>query len=338
MRPALAFMRGMEKAADSIGEIDFYDRLLEAVGSLVPHDLPALVRYSRTSPPDLVLPRIHRPNVEDRYGAYFYVFDPFYTYWRDGGAVGVVSLRLLAPADLWRSRYALEFLRDARIDDEIALFLPPFGDASPTLLLDRAKGRFSPAEMGRVRRVYPLVAAIHNAHLKLIIGTGADLSGTPFDGARPLRIVDQAGRELVATPAWHALLTGPGEIAGTVARLGATGPCTVALGPRLLRRTRLPYDFGPAPGGYCDMIVGAEGLAGAAPEGLPEALRSRLTVREVEIVTLTLQGFPVIEIARRLGLSRGTVKNHRGRIYDKLDITTERELFLEYISALRPPA
>ena len=50
---------------------------------------------------------------------------------------------------------------------------------------------------------------------------------------------------------------------------------------------------------------------------------------------LTLKGYPVIEIARKLGLSRGTVKNYRLAIYRKLDITTERELFGEYMAALR---
>ena len=43
----------------------------------------------------------------------------------------------------------------------------------------------------------------------------------------------------------------------------------------------------------------------------------------------------MIEIARKLGLSRGTVKNYRLAIYRKLDITTERELFGEYMAARR---
>ena len=53
------------------------------------------------------------------------------------------------------------------------------------------------------------------------------------------------------------------------------------------------------------------------------------------MVLLTLQGHPVIEIARRMGLSRGTVKNYRVAIYRKLDITTERELFGEFMAAQR---
>ena len=51
-------------------------------------------------------------------------------------------------------------------------------------------------------------------------------------------------------------------------------------------------------------------------------------------MALVLEGHPTATIAGRLALSRGTVKNLRRRIYDKLDITTKRELFLLYIEAL----
>ena len=49
---------------------------------------------------------------------------------------------------------------------------------------------------------------------------------------------------------------------------------------------------------------------------------------------LVLEGHPSATIAKRLGIGRGTVKNHRRRLYDKLDITTERELFLRYLEWL----
>ena len=52
--------------------------------------------------------------------------------------------------------------------------------------------------------------------------------------------------------------------------------------------------------------------------------------RERELVQLILAGHPTATIAERLGIAVGTVKNHRRRIYEKLDITTERELFLQF--------
>ena len=54
-----------------------------------------------------------------------------------------------------------------------------------------------------------------------------------------------------------------------------------------------------------------------------------LSAREREVATLILAGHPNAGIARRLGIAVGTVKNHRHSIYAKLDITTEREMFLQ---------
>jgi DNA-binding CsgD family transcriptional regulator len=76
------------------------------------------------------------------------------------------------------------------------------------------------------------------------------------------------------------------------------------------------------------------------PEELTE-LWPDLSSRERQLVGLILAGHPSATIAKRLGITLGTVKNHRRRIYQKLDITTERELFLQYfhqISAAQGPS
>lgn len=79
-------------------------------------------------------------------------------------------------------------------------------------------------------------------------------------------------------------------------------------------------------------------VAGQSPRphiaiGRGQHLWPELSSREQEVVRLILAGHPTAGIAGRLGLAPGTVKNHRRNIYSKLDITTERELFLQYIDA-----
>ena len=72
---------------------------------------------------------------------------------------------------------------------------------------------------------------------------------------------------------------------------------------------------------------------GASPQqkpSIPASLWPELSLRERELVQLILAGHPTANIAERLGITVGTVKNHRRRIYEKLDITTERELFLQF--------
>lgn len=62
-----------------------------------------------------------------------------------------------------------------------------------------------------------------------------------------------------------------------------------------------------------------------------EDLWPALTARECEVVSLILAGHASPEIARKLGIAPGTVRNHRLSIYAKLDITSEREVFLAYL-------
>jgi DNA-binding CsgD family transcriptional regulator len=67
---------------------------------------------------------------------------------------------------------------------------------------------------------------------------------------------------------------------------------------------------------------------------LPGTLWPDLTGRERELVAMILAGHPPQAIAARLGISAGTVRNHRQNIFRKLDITTEREVFLQYLDFL----
>ena len=77
---------------------------------------------------------------------------------------------------------------------------------------------------------------------------------------------------------------------------------------------------------------------GAAPwladdHDIDEACGARLTPREREIVRLMLRGLPCSLIARHLGVREGTVRNHRLRLYAKLDINSERELLAAFVRA-----
>nr|WP_086937861.1 helix-turn-helix transcriptional regulator [Thaumasiovibrio occultus] len=59
-----------------------------------------------------------------------------------------------------------------------------------------------------------------------------------------------------------------------------------------------------------------------------------LTKREQEITALIAQGFDTSEIAQRLGLAHGTVKNHRKRIYAQLNVGSLSELFQLFLNHL----
>ncbi|MFM2280310.1 MAG: hypothetical protein RLZZ444_2541, partial [Pseudomonadota bacterium] len=56
-----------------------------------------------------------------------------------------------------------------------------------------------------------------------------------------------------------------------------------------------------------------------------------LTPREIEITALILRGHSNAAIAQRLGIVTGTVKIHRKNIHQKLDISSQSELFALFI-------
>lgn len=323
-------------AIDRLGMADFYDRLLDMVAAAAPNDLAALVRYSRSAPPDLIIPRIEPTAPMMAYYQHFYRFDPFYRHWNEGGELGVFRLRAMDKT-IGKSLYAREFLTAMAIHDEIAVFLPAIGDATPTLILDRAEGPFTVAETARVRRLFPLLSALHRRHLSIFVTSGVVTLTSPIGQQKPLRLVEKSGRIVFATQAWSENVAhNDPAFAEAVEVITQRGSCVMALPGRMaLRRTQLPNDFGPAPDGYCDEIsVDATQTVIPQTLELPERFRTLLTDREQQVALRMLQGFPVIEIARKLQLGRGTVKNYRLSIYRKLDITTERELFGEYISVM----
>jgi DNA-binding CsgD family transcriptional regulator len=108
------------------------------------------------------------------------------------------------------------------------------------------------------------------------------------------------------------------------ARMETWFPVLAALHARR-RETAAPAPSSPLP---TALPPGGPGAA------LPADLWPDLSARERQLVELVLAGHPSASIARRLGITPGTVKNHRRRIYAKLDITTERELFLGYFEHL----
>lgn len=65
---------------------------------------------------------------------------------------------------------------------------------------------------------------------------------------------------------------------------------------------------------------------------------SVLTIREQEVVKLSLNGHSIKTAAARLNISSDTLKKHRKHIYRKLDITSNSELYSIFIQALPPYA
>ncbi|MDX8440545.1 helix-turn-helix transcriptional regulator [Mesorhizobium australafricanum] len=65
---------------------------------------------------------------------------------------------------------------------------------------------------------------------------------------------------------------------------------------------------------------------------IPRIEHQRLTRRENEIVNLLLKGHSSLSTALQLSLSPNTIKVHRRRIYEKLNLSSQAELFLLFLA------
>lgn len=106
-------------------------------------------------------------------------------------------------------------------------------------------------------------------------------------------------------------------------RLGARGVVLKAMAPRTLEQSiRVVH------GGGEWLTVDGQDLAErlARRERMEHSVGDRLTSREIEVLRLLAGQYENDEIARRLGLSTGTVKIHVHHVYRKLGVSGRPQL------------
>jgi len=247
----------LAKAIAASGTQDHVDCLIDLIGADVPHDLVTVTRYSATKMPEFVKHRRFSDEMVRRYLNDYYVFDPFYAWWRRERRRGIVPLKGLADDEVKRGRYIAEFLAQSEICDEVGILLEDGGDWCFGIFLDRSTKPFRDSDIALLNQRLPVFASLHDLDTR---SRAPDFSRTT------------ASAEMGATPR---------------------------------KEPNIGDDLWP-----------------------------ELSQRERELVQLILAGHPTATISGRLGITVGTVKNHRRRIYEKLDITTERELFLQFFQHL----
>lgn len=323
-------------AARHVGTAAFHTDLLNVVQLAVAAERRMVVRYFQYEKPE-IFGNVNVPQqLIDLYLDKYYQVDPFLLHWKANGGTRVVTLRDTLSSEMAKAAYAAVFTVKARLSDEVGVFLPWIAHSSIALFLERSRGRFARPEVERLRQLYPVLAGLNKAHLSrlfcALIGEKASI-GLPGRGA--MMVADGRGVRIHATAAWrdaeHEL---PGLAAAAAALAGSGWRARVGEGWEL-HLDRLGADSPLAPGGYVFVLEKRWSGAALDERGLTRLFRyDGLTRRESEVVRLILLGYPTVSIGKRLGISPGTVKNHRLKIYAKLDITTERELFLIFFQQI----
>jgi DNA-binding CsgD family transcriptional regulator len=334
--------REWEEVADSlnaasceIGELGFHLRLLDLIGSLIPHETGWIVRYAPGCDPDVLHTKQISSNIVQYYlGAEPSSTDPYFCSWRSNTVARVETMEAALPSAADKNFYSLDFMKKMEFTDELAIFLPSVGKTCLSLFFERKSDRFTKSDIERIERFFPIVLGLHQAHTRTLMTAmyNAAHAPTSFHDS-PAAIFDRHGKLVYSTHKWRQLA----ETEGTVRNIEWSLSYNdireqLADGVLPFKGTALDCMNSIAPGGLLLHHVGEGPWERNAGEQASLSIVDQLTPRERDIIALTLEGLSTGAIAQRLQISKGTVKNCRQRIYRKLEVSSEREL----VSSLMP--
>jgi len=333
-----AFLREMAALVQACGQDHFYSRLAELPSLLLDCDRWLVMRYSQYARPEFVVNEAMSEQAVAFYLDGIYRLDPLLRISRSGSRAGVYTLSRLREREARNADYD-EFFRSALIHDELAILFPAPGRVCIALCLDRDSHRFTAREVRAIEALYPMLGALHELHLERAFA-GALTSGlhrSPGAGRQATLILDRDDRPVFRSEGWRTLeREGNAPDLGTIRSELASGTLSLDAGT-VLHWEELGAGFALAPRGRLYAIERrSPGYVGTDfKEALARfAQRHALTPQQRNIVELIMRGHPNASIASRLKISQGTVRNHRSRLYFKLDITTERELFSLFLKDL----
>lgn len=329
-----AWFTQLGEVAASIGSDSFHRKLLRLAGLCIRHDSSWIIRYSRVAPPDVLYTSGVPAEIVAFYDEKGQYLDPFSARWRRTGRPGVLTLSEIANESPESILYTEIFTPAANISDEIGMFFSTVGHCCFGLFLEREQGRFSKADIERVKLIFPALEGYHRSHLGQLFNHLRYTGGAESGGlvSRPTLIRDRHGMEVFSNASWREAVATDASILPLTEALGGLEELTTLQGEAFVLKTE-PFDrnFPLAPGGR---IFTLEPRA-AAPEDSVDhraaaAILQALTPRERDILTLTMKGQATGQIAQALAISKGTIKNCKLRIYRKAEVSSERDLVKKF--------
>jgi len=329
------FFSRLATLLESAGGPHFYCQLIELMASMIDCDRWLVIRYPRYAPPEFIVNNAMSEEAVEYYHAGLYQVDPLVHITRSLEKDSIIVLSRLESSDTYDT-YIEKIFDSAEILDEIAVALSIPGKACVVLTLDRPSKLFCDEEIALINAMLPFVSELHSNHINRFFSRAAygtdDVFGSEARDA--FMVVDKNKAEVVASEPWRRAQNHYAiNIKNILDQQEQSGALNLE-GGKVLHWEQLPGSFAVAPGGSL-LTIEAEG--GVTPrEGFESmldrfAVKYDITPREKDIVRYVLKGYPNSLIAGKLSISSGTVRNHRHRLYYKLDITTERELFSMFL-------
>ncbi len=311
----VGFLGALPAAMNAVGTARFEKYLADAIGRILDYDFITMARYSvHGSPQFLIHSHTFPSHMAELYLSQFVDADPYVDHWRMAEEPGAVWLQEIAFARKRYETYTKVFLPQICVKDEIGVFMPAVGRDSVAFFYNNRRGLFSPEDIVNVRRVFDTSAALYQLHIRALLeqAEGGSADNSPSLG-NPNRLTNDTGSTI-----WFTNECGR-QSPPDISLVDGTKTATVVQGDPYL--TTMFAKSNSVPGRWADrrrIWIAQLGL----------------TLRERDIVGLSLEGRDNAGISEALDITVGNVKNYKRRIYAKLDLAGERDLFVLYIDAM----
>jgi DNA-binding CsgD family transcriptional regulator len=329
-----AFFDNLADIAKAVGTSNFYQAVSECVARLLNGDRYLAIRYARFSKPEFLVNNSMTSEAAEDYLATYYRIDPLLRMVRDGVEQNVLTFDQLRSSGSDTLFYE-EMYRTAEILDELVMMLPTVGGIWTAICVDRSEELFDPQEIETATRLFPLLSSLHALHVeRCVLGWRG---GYLDDSQIAFMMIDTEGHVAYRNALWGSRVNEAQERQIVDLSNVTSQGFEVLQAGLVVHWETLDLQNSVAPGGKAYLLEEqSPGYVDLGEGGLVENFADayRLTPREKEIVELILKGEPPSLIAEQLSLSVGTIRNHKHRLYYKLDITTERELFCMFFELI----
>jgi DNA-binding CsgD family transcriptional regulator len=303
-----------------VGRPGFYQTLATELSKLLGCDRYLVMRYSQFAKPAFLVNNFMPVAVENFYLDDLYRLDPLYGMVRRGAQSNVLTLRQTRNQS-GIGEYCDALLQHACIYDELAMLLPLFGGLVIAMCLDTKTAPFDVEIVAMALEIYPVIQQANKLHLERSLpGGGYGL----LDGRSTAVMVTTPDNEVVyKNDAWVNAESSVSRRDIHRYTRSDFNRKVIQIGESVLHGHRLDND---SPVFFIERRSADSINADLGTIFDAVARRYRLSPRERELFRMALQGHDTRRMAQQLGLSVGTVKNYKQRLYAKLGIKCEREI------------
>lgn len=319
----------------AVGTCEFYDRLLQLVDERIHCPRRMIMKYSRFARPDIIFNTSIESQLIDTYNAGLYRLDPLLRRVTNENVGPVIAFSEVRKDEPENSFYD-EIFKAGVILDELAVMLPTIGGSFVALCFDRPDRKFASHETAWALLLHPILVRAHDLHVRTAMFS--NLSSVSAGGRVGIIALADDGKVVHRNESWRREVAAAEEPKLIAAILGRPAGTPVEIRNRVAHWELFDQRDAPTAVSYRTVFL-EEPSEGYIDRDIKSVLEGfftaqHLSARESQIVEKIIRGFSTGTIARTLGLSIGTVKNYKRRLYSKLAISNERELFPLFVEHL----